>query len=172
MITTFPVDLELNSNGSKFKKVKTDNGIEGLKIRYKTRKWNDLLQVSVFIVNTHPYSDEETYIAHNEKIFFQAGFKISANKNCEIVKFPSDSSYIKEDTLNALLYRDKSVYAVGHTCSADWRESDNGTLESIETSWIPRYFVPDVDEAGHHSINEIFNAAKIGKVWMWLNELP
>lgn len=163
MIATFPVDLEPNSNGSKFKTVKTDDGVEGLKIRYKTRKWKNLLQVSVFIVNTHSYSDEETYIAHNEKIFFQAGFKISANKNCEIVKFPSDSSYIKEDTLNALLYRDKSVYAVGHTCSADWRESDNGTLESIETSWIPRYFVPDVDETGHHSINEIYNAAKIGE---------
>ena len=137
--------------------------IEGLSINYKVRKWKELFQISVFIMNEHKLNKEDTFIQNNEKIFFQSKLKISAESDCSIVSIPSESGYFKEDKLNDLLFRDRQSYAIGHTCSADWEKDNDGNI-SVMSTWLPKYFVPDVDETGHSSIDQDYSAQKLSEL--------
>lgn len=43
---------------------------------------------------------------------------------------------------NALLYRDKPEFAVGHGCAADWERSSDGRARSVSTTFMPEWSVP------------------------------
>lgn len=65
---------------------------------------------------------------------------------------PSDLE--NEEKVGEILYRDVSVFAVGHVCSADWAEAERApgqtpSAEWICTTWLPFVIVDGVDPNGH-----------------------
>ena len=60
----------------------------------------------------------------------------------------------EEEKVGEILYRNVSVFAVGHVCSADWSEAkcSSGELPAAEwvcTTWLPSVIVEGVDPNGH-----------------------
>ena len=60
----------------------------------------------------------------------------------------------EEEKVGEILYRNVSVFAVGHVCSADWAEAEHSsgefpTAEWVCTTWLPSVIVEGVDPNGH-----------------------
>ncbi len=162
-LNDIPSTIKISLKQSDYEPQKYSPEIDGLSINYKVRKWRDLYQVSIFVLNELKLKKTDNYIQQNEKIFFQTELRISSSKDTKIVKIPSESAYFKEDKLNDMLFRDRESFAVGHTCSADWFK-DNDENINVVTTWLPRYFVPDVDETGHSSIDQSYSADELSNL--------
>jgi hypothetical protein len=72
-------------------------------------------------------------------------------EGARFVPRPIDTALASGDhdaQVSALIYRDKSEYAVGHTCSATWSVNE-GEVGEVSTTWVPRCHVPSMSANGH-----------------------
>jgi len=158
-----PSTIKISLKKSDYEPKNFSPEIDGLSINYKVRRWRDLYQVSIFVLNEFKLKKTDKSIQSNEKTFFQTQLRISSTQDSRIVKIPSESAYFKEDKLNDMLFRDRESYAVGHTCSADWFMDDDKNI-NVVTTWLPKYFIPDVDETGHSSIDQSYSADELSNL--------
>lgn len=87
---------------------------------------------------------------------------------------PSDLE--NEEEVGEILYRDVSVFAVGHVCSADWDEADRvpgqpPSAKWIATTWLPSVIVDGVDPNGHKVFEDLGGGQSVEPLSAkWLSE--
>lgn len=115
---------------------------EGLKLLVIKRPKNQDGSVSwsVVLVNEH----QAKKMNEDEKMFFQVGFKVTAD-DFSICEFKSSVGIDdEEDRSLELLYRNKKTYAVGHGCAVRWELNAFNEVTEIATQTIPYYEVPQM----------------------------
>jgi hypothetical protein len=80
-----------------------------------------------------------------EDCIYQVGFKCILNSG-KIKKYPSISrlSFDDEEEELELQYENKTLFAIGHGCSAIW-DLNSKEIKSVETSWIPEVEMKGID---------------------------
>jgi hypothetical protein len=100
--------------------------------------------ITLTLVNTHVSQPNATL---NEECYFQTSFKVKGNSNeaC-FVPYP-DYTFDANDSESRslfLLYRHKSVFAVGHGCAANWSGDEPGRASVIFTDALPLFEIKPV----------------------------
>lgn len=80
--------------------------------------------------------DDDCYFQTKFQLFSQEGFAFLPERQKINI---NDEDYQS----NQLLYRDVKNYAIGHGCSADWRE-DDGIIVEISTAVFPTYEIKPI----------------------------
>nr|WP_294990484.1 helicase-related protein [uncultured Sediminibacterium sp.] len=95
------------------------------------------------LVNSNTGSRENI---RNEDCFFQVSFNVqSASSNCFVPYKTVASVTDKDDELsNALLYRLKKTFAVGHGCSPRWDDNAEDSASQIQTESISAYEIKPI----------------------------
>ena len=128
-------DIVINYSSRDYDESKT--GIEGLSLHIRASKWDNKILITVALMNINTPDAEYEREQYEEKSFFQTHIKVTPAKNTRLCPRPVRGMAVDEDTKTAsLIYRNVVDYAVGHTCSAIWPESD-GDMPYVETAWIP-----------------------------------
>ncbi|MBD5641623.1 MAG: DNA/RNA helicase [Desulfovibrio sp.] len=125
---------------------------DGVYLHVRNVPCNDLILVSVMLVNGMEVQENSLRQEVEQVTLFQTRLRIRPAGDTELVARPERRAAISPGDRSAnLLYRKSQSFAVGHTCSAIWKErpDDPGRAESIETSWLPEARVPDMDAGGH-----------------------
>ena len=80
-----------------------------------------------------------------EDCIYQVGFKCILNSG-KIEKYPSISrlSFDEEEEELELQYEKKTLFAIGHGCSAIW-DINTKDIKSVETSWMPEVEMKGID---------------------------
>ena len=127
------------------------------------RSW----QITVVISNT--WDGARSSIARDEveqHVLFQSHVRVTAVDRCTLSpRLPSRAALRSQDVdtqTNALLYRHDEEWAVGHNCSAHWKQGDNSSVDFVETTWFPQQVVPAMDAGGDESLaclGDVFRAS-------------
>lgn len=90
------------------------------------------------LVNTNIAESSGT---NDEKCFFQVSFSIETldGSPCFLPYPKRQVVYDNETKSNALLYRNKKVFAVGHGCSPSWDDTQRNSINKITSQVIPVY---------------------------------
>ncbi|WP_164669394.1 helicase-related protein [Virgibacillus doumboii] len=130
-----------------------DDGLKLVCIR-RPRPESKSTLFTISLVNTN---HEENGQNKDDKSYFQVGLKVSPLDDKEkIIEYDTYNHLTNdfEEQSNALLYRNKKSYAVGHGCSPYWKVSNNKVI-SLSTKIIPYEEVPpmkfDIEELGENS---------------------
>ncbi len=87
----------------------------------------------------------------DEDCFFQCGIRVAgANDEPCFLEYPeriSDGKETPEESSLSLLYSHRTVFAVGHGCSAEWQEN-NGDCNEVSSSSLPVHEIPPILPAG------------------------
>ena len=140
----------------------SDYGIEGLTLFVKSSSYRNLKTVTIQALNTNAFAKTDSFLDREEGHFFQFKISVSGIAPTRIAPRPVKSYVSDEDTkISALIYRDVCEYATGHTCSAVWSDPQDGTVEKIETSWLPQQVVFSVDSKGDAIFYDLFSERKV-----------
>ncbi|TFD99561.1 DNA helicase [Jeotgalibacillus sp. R-1-5s-1] len=122
---------------------------KSIRIEWLSRPYGDTYAVSLFLVNRYLQETDEHKI--DNKCLFQPKIRLTGLNNLPFVVRQAfsnnDENYKDEDTkTNDLLYRDESVFAVGHSISVHWADisPDKKRAGALETHVIPAYEIPMV----------------------------
>jgi hypothetical protein len=149
----------------------SETGIKGLRAHIRTSAWGKKVLVTVAMVNAQDLPEAYERESYEEICFFQAQITVRPATGTRFCPRALQGSAIDEDTLMArLIYRDVNEYAVGHTCSASWTETDS-KVSHLNTTWLPRSFVKSVRSAGVEKFATLLDKAS-GPVLStkWLSE--
>jgi hypothetical protein len=123
-------------------------GVEGLGLHIRTSSWEKRLLVTVAMINQYKLPEDYERVSYEEICFFQTQLNITTANETKFCARPLGGSAIDEDTKMAqLIYRDVKEYAVGHTCSASWKESDAG-VSKVYSNWLPSHNVKSMSAEG------------------------
>lgn len=123
-------------------------GIDGLAFHVRTSPWDGKRLVTVAMINKQDPGKEYEKDVYEEMCFFQTHLVISSLDGTKFCPRHIKASAIDEDTrMSRLIYRDVVEYAVGHTCSASWEESE-GSVALVETDWLPIAVVRSMSSSG------------------------
>lgn len=133
----------------------------GVKMYQRAAPWNEKWLVTFTLVNeiNLPVTAKREEI--ETSTLFQVGFVVIPNPGTSLIARPSRRSTLQgnvedEELSAALLYRNASEYATGHTCSATWEPGTHAdTAASVSTTWIPSAIVPAFSPLGHEIFNEL-----------------
>lgn len=78
----------------------------------------------------------------NERCFFGVQIKVESNLLCPYQERNNENRQEDVEHLN-YLYRSIKDYAVGHSCSVDWKITNNEKW--VRSEFIPSYEIPDVE---------------------------
>ncbi|WP_077325348.1 helicase-related protein [Virgibacillus siamensis] len=130
-----------------------DDGLKLICIRRPNFESKSTL-FTISLVNTNHGEESQNKDGNS---YFQVGLKVSTTDNSEeIIEYDTYNHRTNdfEEQSNALLYRNKKSYAVGHGCSPHWNVSNNKVI-SISTKIVPYEEVPpmrfDIEELGGNS---------------------
>lgn len=130
---------------------------DGLEWYIRLVHQGDVIQTTLVLSNTAEVLDR---IPHEESTLFQSQIDVHVDKGCDFahrpVQGPPISTGLDEDArTNALLYRNKREWAVGHGSAATWEiASDRNRDEldvhpsSISTTWLPQQLVESMSPSG------------------------
>jgi len=143
------------------------HGLVGMQLYLQVgAEQDDTLDVTAALVNTQERG--ETRNESEERSFFQVGLRVRPGNSAQFIARPSRRSVFDEDTRSsALIYRAAREIATGHTCAADWTESDGRILE-VSTSWFPTAVVPAVSPHGAAEFLELGagNTPHLSSSWL------
>jgi len=161
-LSNFQVDFSKNV-GKRNKQLIPDT--YNVQIEWLSRSYGDTYAVSLFLVNRNKQDVDEHDVDH--KCVFQPEISLTGIGTEPFVVRKAFSNneefYRDEDTKsNDLLYRDESVFAVGHSIAVHWDHiSDDssraGKLSTkiIPTHEIPMVIPPDWDKGGTLDMREL-----------------
>ena len=131
------------------------HGIAGLELYVLVTTHAGLLTVTAALSNQRNRGESRIY--DEAQHFFQMELVAGVVSNGSFAPRPSRRAEIDEDSRSAaLIYRDVAEYVVGHTCSARAVLTNEGSLASLKTEWLPNAVVPSVSDRG----DEVFNALR------------
>lgn len=80
-----------------------------------------------------------------DEVLHQVWFSCTPNSgNVEAYPVSGSLSWDQEEEELALTYQSRKVYGIGHGCSVTWIEAKSEKVCTVETSFLPRYEVPNV----------------------------
>jgi hypothetical protein len=110
--------------------------------------------VTVAVVNSNDLSDESVKGSQDELALFQAARLVRRPECWEFGARPLTTQFNDEDSrIAALVYRDVREFAVGHTCSATWDDSNENGVRWLRTTWLPTVDVPLVTADGDRRLS-------------------
>lgn len=124
--------------------------IPGLGCWFRCRRHQDLFLVTVMLVNQQTNAKSADAVARDTANFYQVGFNVAADPDFGLI-VPKPSAFREsadpEIQSNFMLYRETPEYAVGHTCSVNWRQNLDGTI-TVSSEWLPTVEVPIASASG------------------------
>lgn len=136
------------------KAIKDKNGKElQLCLNIRNRTYEGMAEAGIHLltftlINLNTGSKDNI---RNEDCFFQVSFRVTAEngQQCFIPYRTIASATDKEDEKsNALLFRAKKTFAVGHGCSPRWDDEASETINAIHTESISTYEIKPILPAG------------------------
>ncbi len=128
--------------------IKTDSEIfDGLAmVRSHWRRHGNKRLVTVTLINNQQSGNSLAPAV--DTILHQVWFSC-APVSSRVEPYPVSSmlSWDEEEEELALTYQSKQVFGIGHGCSVKWESSELGNITLVETSFLPRYEVPNVTTA-------------------------
>jgi helicase-like protein len=123
-------------------------GIEGVRLNVRALAFSGGTLATITLVNGS--TPERSREAIERATLFQTGVVVRAAENSRLITRPSRKAAIDaDDRSNALLFRRSREYATGHTCSAQWDSSEDGSeIEAVKTAWIPAATAKAVSAVG------------------------
>ncbi len=100
--------------------------------------------ITLTLVNMNESQNNTT---RDEDCFFQTSFHVSASEQSPcFVPYPDNTFDENDAEIRSLylLYRHKSVFAVGHGCASNWVEGTENRAISIQTDILPTYDIKPV----------------------------
>jgi hypothetical protein len=131
---------------------------DGLEVYIRSVNWDDKKLITVAVLNVNEFEAGADKFEIEEKTFFQVNLTITpADSNTRFHPRPLKTSAADEDAESSrLIYRDADEYAVGHTCSADWRSAgDANEIDELTTQWLPSHIVPAMSSSGDKIFDEL-----------------
>jgi len=113
--------------------------------------WGDNWLITLTLVNKSQTDIDRDAVEQHS--LFQVRLEIMPGSGTHLIARPSrrldkGEELNEEDSSIALLYRNANEYAVGHTCSAEWKE-DGHKISMVATTWIPQTLVHATSPEGH-----------------------
>ena len=131
--------------------------IPGLAIFVKTKNLDDRIAVTVQAINTNKHKNSMTRDEIEQQMFFQFEMNVSVVPPTNFKPRPvfeiADDSDAKT---SALIYRNATEFATGHTCSANWNTNNSGIVENVSTTWTPEQTVLSVSPTGDPIFKKTF----------------
>lgn len=113
------------------------------KIRSNWRRRGEKWLVTITLVN-NIYSDKATR-PEVDKVLHQVWFSCTPSKGfVEAYPVSGSLSWDEEEEELALTYQSRKVYGIGHGCSVTWRGEEFAQIESVSTTFLPKFEVPNV----------------------------
>ncbi|MCL1062609.1 hypothetical protein MK852_10730 [Shewanella benthica] len=141
-------------------------GIEGLGLHIRTSIWDTRLLVTVAMINQHKVPEVYERTSYEEISFFQTELEVTTALGTQFCSKPLAGSAIDEDTRMAqLIYRDVKEYAVGHTCSAYWEESENH-ISKVFSTWLPSSKVKSMSSEGVREFRPLSEQGVLSTKWL------
>lgn len=148
-LNNFKIDFSINT-GKRQKQQIPDS--KNIFLEWLVRPYRNLYAVSMFLVNRNQQNVDDREI--DDRCVFQPEIILEGNKEKPFAArraFFGDemknNNYYDEDTLSSeLLYRNESVFAVGHSIGVHWEDvsEDVSRAGKIFTKVIPVYEIPMV----------------------------
>ena len=132
-------------------------GIDGLELYALVTPHSGLLTVTAALSNQR--SRGKSRVFDEAQHFFQVELSASGVAGGTFAQRPSRRAETDEDSRSAaLIYRDVTEYAVGHTCSARavFHSDADGSVAHLKTEWIPSVTVASISDEG----DSVFNALR------------
>ncbi|MBU2626611.1 MAG: helicase [candidate division Zixibacteria bacterium] len=161
-----PVTLQIPPN--------TDHGLQSFDLtghlRLRTiyhRRRNGSFLITVSILNTRVATGDR--FPSGADCYFQTEFDVTAPNNEYVFHeycASARSSRDAEDVSLELLYRNRTAFAAGHGCAANWDNELDGKTKRITTSTVPAFKVAPVQprEGDGDELSMFFLAGAEGKV--------
>lgn len=123
--------------------------------------WGEKYLVTVTLLNNRNVDKKSGRDFMEKATLFQTRIEVTPLGKTFLSARPSRRAVVDEDDRsNALLYRMAKEYAVGHTCSASWDESDEkGYAKAVYTEWIPSVGVSHFNPKGHELFRRELDAS-------------
>ncbi|WP_285181470.1 helicase-related protein [Rhodococcus sp. MEB032] len=118
-------------------------------VRWRTYPHGSL--VTVTLVNAKKATDEHPE-RNWDSMLLQSEFDVTVPTGTWVMEYPNValSSHDPEEEELRLIHRDARVFAIGHGCSPEWRETD-GRITKLISEVMPSYVVPKVSAKGDAS---------------------
>ncbi|MEP1612061.1 MAG: DNA helicase [Roseobacter sp.] len=164
------LDIEVGEDAPK--DVQSISEIPGLGYWLRCRRYENLFLVTVMLVNQQSNPQSADAVARDAANFYQVGFEIEADADFGLIvakPIVLTESSDPEVQSNSLLYRETPEYAVGHTCSVNWRHDDAGAIV-LSSEWLPTVEVPIASASGDAeffgNIVERGEGSVLGSQWL------
>lgn len=132
-------------------------GFSGLAVFIKTSV-QAVQTVTIVVINEAAASTKDRNETEQNTWFQTALVVTPLGKTSLVPRDLSGGETTKDDQTAALIYRDAQSYAVGHTCSASWTESET-VATALQTEWIPTAVVPAVSPDGDAVFSDLSSTA-------------
>lgn len=111
-------------------------------VRSNWRRRGEKCLVTVTLINKQRASGNKLKI---DQVLHQVWFSCAPIAG-QIEAYPVSSSlsWDHEEEELALTYQSRKVYAVGHGCSVTWNDNSTKGVDLVETSFLPKFEVPNV----------------------------
>lgn len=157
-----PVSLDFSSRDFS----SDETGVEGLGLHVRTSPWENRTVVTVALINSHQLPESYERASYEEICFFQTQLVVTVGESTALCPRPLGGSAIDEDTsMASLIYSDVKEYAVGHTCSADWIESDSG-VSAVRSNWLPSSTVRVMSSLGVEDFRPLTENRILSTDWL------
>lgn len=158
-------DLLLGGGRGELTRDLAAHGLPGGSLYVQWTTASGAISVTVALVNRNesrlPDGTRKNFHDLEAQTFFQVELSIEAATNSRLVARASWRRASDEDGRAAeLIYRKAREAAVGHTCSAEWEESDD-LIHRVRTSWIPRNTVHAMSAAGANAFKLLGNDSSL-----------
>ena len=85
----------------------------------------------------------------DERCFFQCSLTVRGRSGTRwILAYPeyrrANSRPGDEDEIIRLLYRDRTIFAIGHGCAVDWSREQGGSTLEVQTNCMPTFETPAI----------------------------
>lgn len=156
---TLNIPLHQDYEASGVSLVEDQNPPQGIRLHVRAAPWGGNRLITVTLVNGNIPDPDEGRIGSEEATLFQVGLKVEPASGSMLVARPPRRILADEEGASlTLLYRKAREFAVGHTCSADWDEPDDGRAAAcVCTSWLPTSVVRSVSSAGHARFRKLLS---------------
>ena len=147
-----------------------ESGLSGASLHIRRAEWGDTLLVTLVLTNDKRPTKDRNREATEEAALFQVSASVECEQDCHFAPKPNRSAHSVDGDddarSSALLYRNARQFAVGHTCSANWGDIVEDTVDLVETSWFPMTIVYETSAKGDDEFQTDTSKTALSAEWL------